>query len=94
MKKKKSKAMPVNNYRERELTANTKWIVCMWDILGDPPEETAIVLKRSLKQVKDIISQCKQDGYYEKVRRNIQEFKKENSLRTASSFLQDIKMGI
>lgn len=74
MEKKKIKKLPVNNYPDRELTEDTKWIICMWDIRGDSPEETAIMLKRSLKQVKDIIAECKSDGYYDKVKRHIEEF--------------------
>lgn len=66
--------MPINNYPARELTEDTKWIICMWDIRGDAPEETAIMLQRSLKQVTDIIDECKADGYYDKVKRHIEEF--------------------
>ena len=66
--------MPINNYPARELTEDTKWIICMWDIRGDAPEETAMLLQRSLKQVTDIIAECKADGYYDKVKRHIEEF--------------------
>ena len=81
MEKKKIKKLPVNNYPDRELTEDTKWIICMWDIRGDSPEETAIMLKRSLKQVNDIIAECKSDGYYDKVKRHIEEFDLRNAMR-------------
>lgn len=58
----------------RPLTPETKWIVCMWDIKGDTPFETAKMLKRSLTQIYNILDECKKDGYYEKVRRHIEQF--------------------
>ena len=89
MRKRKRKKENANfvSYPERELTANTKWIVCMWDILGDPPEETAMVLKRSLDQVKEIISQSKEDGYYEKVDRHIKKYREQDSFVGCSELL-------
>lgn len=65
---------PTQGYPARELTENTRWIVCMWDIKGDPPELTAMLLKRSLRQVKYIISKAKRDGYYDKVKKHIEIF--------------------
>lgn len=64
----------VKSYPARELTEDTRWIVCMWDVRGDAPEETAMILKRSLKQIKDIIAECKANGYYDKVKRCIEEY--------------------
>lgn len=59
---------------DRPLTPDTKWIVCMWDIKGDSPWETATILKRSLKQINDILDECMENGYYDKVRRHIEYF--------------------
>ena len=72
--------------RDRELTPHTKWIVCMWDIRGESITETAILLKRSLSQVKEIISECKADGYYDKVRRHIQDFDLVNARQALMGF--------
>lgn len=61
-------------YPARELTEDTRWIVCMWDIKGDPPELTAMLLKRSLEQVREIIEEAHGDGYYDKVKRHIEDY--------------------
>lgn len=64
---------------DRELTPDTKWIICMWDIRGESTKETAMLLKRSLKQVEQVIAECKADGYYDKVRRHINYFDSVNA---------------
>lgn len=89
-RKKRKKKPPVNTYPERELTEDTKWIICMWDVRGESPAETAMLLKRSLKQVTDIIAECKADGYYDKVRRYIENFDMENSGRIIYGFIEDV----
>ncbi len=72
--------------KDRELTPNTKWIICMWDIRGESAKETAMLLKRSLKQVTDVISQCKADGYYDMVRRHIEYFDIVNARHALAGF--------
>ncbi len=59
---------------ERPFTKDTKWIICMWDIRGEKPAVTARVMKRRLQTVLDTLEACKADGYYEKVKRRIEEF--------------------
>ena len=72
--------------KDRELTSDTKWIVCMWDIRGESVLETAKLLKRSMDQVKGIIAQCKADGYYDMVRRHIEHFDIINAHRAIRGF--------
>lgn len=72
--------------KDRELTPDTKWIICMWDIKGDPPQDTAKFLKRSLAQVTEIISESKADGYYDMVRRHIEQFEIVNARRAIENF--------
>ena len=82
---------------DRKLTRDTKWIICMWDIRGERVEETAMLLKRSIEQVKKIIADCRQDGYYDKVRRHIEYFdmvNARNALKGFASFLSHGQRGI
>lgn len=72
--KTKKKPLEAVGYPARELTEDTRWIVCMWDIKGDAPEETAMVLKRSLEQVKEIIEEAHKDGFYDKVKKHIENY--------------------
>ena len=76
--------------KDRELTPNTKWIVCMWDIRGESPIETAKLMKRSIKQIADIIAECRADGYYDKVRRHIEYFDITNARRALTGFASAI----
>lgn len=59
---------------DRPLTENSEWIICMWDIRGDSPLETALVLKRSLAQVNETLQRCKENGFYDIVKRHIEIF--------------------
>lgn len=72
--------------KDRELTPHTKWIVCVWDIRGESILETAMLLKRSLSQVKEIIAECKADGYYDMVRRYIEDFDLVNARQALMGF--------
>lgn len=72
--------------KDRELTSDTKWIICMWDIRGEPAAETAKMLKRSLKQVTDTLELCRRDGYYDMVRRHIEYFDIVNARRALAGF--------
>ena len=76
--------------KDRELTPNTKWIVCMWDIRGESPTETAKLMKRSIEQILGIIKECKEDGYYEKVRRHIEYFDITNARKALMGFASAI----
>ena len=76
--------------KDRELTPNTKWIVCMWDIRGESPLETAKLMKRSTEQILSIIAECKADGYYDKVRRHIEYFDITNARRALMGFASAI----
>ena len=76
--------------KDRELTPNTKWIVCMWDIRGESPLETAKLMKRSIGQILGIIAECKADGYYDKVRRHIEYFDITNAHRALMGFASAI----
>ena len=71
---------------DRELTSDTKWIICMWDIRGECAFETAKLLKRSYEQVRSIIDECKADGYYDMVRRHIEHFDIVNAGRAIRGF--------
>ena len=71
---------------DRELTSDTKWIVCMWDIRGESVFDTAKILKRSCEQVRGIIEECKADGYYDTVRRHIEHFDMVNAGRAIRGF--------
>ena len=71
---------------DRAFTDDTKWIICMWDIRGESPLETAKLLKRSLNQVMGIIADCKSDGFYEKVRDHIDYFDRVNTRRALAGF--------
>ncbi len=77
--------------KDRELTPDTKWIICMWDIKGDAPQETAKILKRSLAQVIGIIEECKANGYYNSVRRHIEEFEIVNARYAIENFASLLK---
>ncbi|MBE7013108.1 MAG: hypothetical protein E7416_03435 [Ruminococcaceae bacterium] len=77
--------------KDRELTPDTKWIICMWDIRGEDIAETAALMKRSLKQVTDILNQCKEDGYYDKVRRHIEYFDCVNAKAAIEGFAAALK---
>ncbi len=72
--------------KDRELTPDTKWIICMWDIKGDSPQDTAKILKRSLAQVTEIIAESKANGYYDMVRRHIEQFEIVNARRAIENF--------
>lgn len=76
---------------DRELTPDTKWIICMWDIRGEDAAETAMLLKRSLKQVRSVIEECKADGYYDKVRRHIEYFDTVNANLALRGFASALK---
>ena len=71
---------------DRPFTSDTKWIICMWDIRGEEPLETAKLLKRSLNQVLKIIDDCKRDGFYQKVQNHIDYFDKVNARRALAGF--------
>ncbi len=77
--------------RDRELTPDTKWIICMWDIRGEDIEETAYLMKRSLRQVTEILNECKADGYYDKVRRHIEYFDAMNAKAAIESFASALR---
>ncbi len=77
--------------RDRELTPDTKWIVCMWDIKGEDIIETAMLLKRSIRQIKQIIRDCKADGYYDMVRRHIDYFDTVNARYALEGFASALK---
>ena len=62
----------------------------MWDIRGESPIETAKLMKRSVKQIADIITECKADGYYDKVRRHIEYFDIRNAHRALMGFASAI----
>lgn len=79
--------------KDRELTSDTKWIICMWDIRGESVFETAKFLKRSLEQVLSIIEECKADGYYDKVRRHIEHFDRVNAYRAIRGFASALADG-
>ncbi len=72
--------------KDRDLTPDTKWIICMWDIKGDDAKDTAKFLKRSLAQVTSIIDECKANGYYDMVRRHIEHFEIVNARRAIENF--------
>lgn len=74
MKKKTVPYISKTGYPARELTEDTRWIVCLWDIKGDAPEETAMVLKRSLRQIREILDEAHADGLYDKVKRHVEQF--------------------
>lgn len=79
--------------KDRELTPDTKWIICMWDIRGENALETAKLLKRSIEQVTNIIAQCKADGYYNMVRRHIEYFDTVNARYALEGFASAIASG-
>ena len=68
------------------LSHETKWIICMWDIRGDSIIETATLLKMTLKDVKATIAECKEDGFYDKVRRHIEYFDMVNAKNGIDAF--------
>lgn len=76
---------------DRELTPDTKWIICMWDIRGEDIAETAYLMKRSLRQVTEILNECKTNGYYDKVRRHIEYFDSKNAKAAIDSFAATLK---
>lgn len=59
---------------ERPFTKDTKWIMCVWDIRGEEPAVTARMMQRPLKTVLDTLKQCREDGYYDRVRRKLEEY--------------------
>ncbi len=69
-----------------ELSYDTKWIICMWDIRGEPIKETAMCLKLTIDKVVETISECKSDGFYDKVRRHIEQFDIENAQKAMKGF--------
>jgi len=77
--------------KDRELTPDTKWIICLWDIRGEDATETAMLLKRSLRQVTEIIQQCKADGYYDAVRRHVDYFDTVNARHALAGFAAALK---
>ncbi len=79
--------------KDRELTPDTKWIICMWDIRGESPAETAKMLKRSVGQVTDILEQCRSDGYYSMVRRHVEHFDIVNARRALEGFARALADG-
>ena len=80
--------------KDRKLTPNTKWIICMWDIRGDSPELTAKILKRTLKEVHKILAECKKDGYYDMVKNHIDYFDKVNARRALQGFASFLSSGV
>lgn len=76
---------------DRPLHENTAWIICVWDIKGDDPAQTAMVLKRSLKQVNDTISRCKKNGFYERVRGHVRYFEEADMMRALEGFADVLK---
>lgn len=77
--------------KDRELTPDTKWIVCLWDIKGDDIIETAMLLKRSVAQIKAILDSCRADGYYDMVRRHVQYFDTVNARHALAGFAAALK---
>ena len=71
---------------DRELTPDTKWIICMWDIRGEDIAETAHLMKRSLRRVTEILNECKADGYYDKVKAHIEYFDSMNAKHAIEGF--------
>ena len=69
-----------------ELSNETKWIICMWDIRGDSIKDTAIVLKLTLDEVRQAIAECKEDGFYDKVRRHIEYYDMTNARSGLEAF--------
>lgn len=76
---------------DRPLHENTAWIICVWDIKGDDPAQTATVLKRSLEQVTDTIRRCKENGFYERVRRHVEYFEEADMMRALAGFADVLK---
>lgn len=76
-----------------ELRHETKWIICMWDIRGDDVMETAKLLKMTLKDVKTTIAECKENGFYDKVRRHIEYFDMVNAKHGFGAFRFNLTKG-
>ena len=59
---------------ERPFTKDTKWLICVWDIRGETPLVTARMMQRRLSTITDTLAACRADGYYDWVRRKLEEY--------------------
>ncbi|MBE7030276.1 MAG: hypothetical protein E7409_02480 [Ruminococcaceae bacterium] len=58
----------------RPFTKQTRWIICVWDIRGEQPAETARMMRRPLREIEQTLLEAREDGYYEKVRRYLDDY--------------------
>lgn len=53
-----------------EVSKATWTVVCSCAIDGYTPEQTATMTERSVEQIQEILKECKENGYLERIRRN------------------------
>lgn len=57
-------------YKKRPLTQDTAYLVCLWTFRdGNTVHQIADILLRPERQIRDIISDCKADGRWDKFKR-------------------------
>ncbi len=75
-------------YKKRPLTQDTAYLVCLWTFRdGNTVRQIADILLRPERQIRDIISDCKADGRWDKYQKRWNTFQSQIPTRNYNKSL-------